>query len=240
KLIYISVCILISDSNVNTKSVDTKRPGTGRSLDSQQGGYATNFGASLGGAGSRGIEGQVIAAVFKGLVTRFLSSHSFLKGHDNMAVYSDIRQLMCYIKEAHGGVFRRVVLSGLIDSADRPHKKTRTTQTTRVVRRVTLGEDGTRDSPAPDESEGKSKKSLFRKKGTSTSITSTLKRGPSLSSVYDDAEESSHGQSPVSTIRRRQPLYSSRHSESDRLMPSSASRRKRINKLGINFNSEGV
>ena len=50
------------------------------------------------------------------------------------ATYTDVRQLIVYVKEAHGGVFRRVALSGLIDSADRPHKQTQQTQTTRVVR----------------------------------------------------------------------------------------------------------
>jgi endo-1,4-beta-mannosidase len=41
---------------------------------------------------------------------------------------------MTYIKEAHGGVFRRVALSGLLESASRPHKKEPNTQTTRVIR----------------------------------------------------------------------------------------------------------
>lgn len=40
---------------------------------------------------------------------------------------------MTYIKEAHGGVFRRVVLSALIDTSDRPNKP-HNIQTTRVIR----------------------------------------------------------------------------------------------------------
>ena len=52
------------------------------------------------------------------------------------ALYCDVRQLMTYVKEAHGGVFRRVALSGLLDSANRPHRKEPNTQTTRVVRYV--------------------------------------------------------------------------------------------------------
>lgn len=47
------------------------------------GGYATNFGASMGGAGPRGIEGQIIASCFKGLVTRFAKIHKELKLQDN-------------------------------------------------------------------------------------------------------------------------------------------------------------
>lgn len=42
---------------------------------------------------------------------------------------------MSYIREYHGGVFRRVALSGLLDSAERPHKKNKNTiPTTRIVR----------------------------------------------------------------------------------------------------------
>jgi len=45
-----------------------------------------------------------------------------------------VRLFTSYVKEVHGGVFRRVALSGLIDSAERPHKRRPKTQTTRIVR----------------------------------------------------------------------------------------------------------
>lgn len=41
---------------------------------------------------------------------------------------------MTYVKEGHGSVFRRVALSALIDTADRPSKKEQNVQTTRVIR----------------------------------------------------------------------------------------------------------
>lgn len=40
---------------------------------------------------------------------------------------------MTYVKEAHGGVFRRVILSALIDTANKSNKK-QNIQTTRVIR----------------------------------------------------------------------------------------------------------
>jgi len=49
-----------------------------------QGGYATNFGAGLGGGGSRGIEGQIIANVFKTLVTRLVKSAKELRSQENL------------------------------------------------------------------------------------------------------------------------------------------------------------
>lgn len=50
------------------------------------------------------------------------------------ALYCEIRQLMTYVKEAHGSVFRRVALSALIDTAERPNRKEPNLQTTRVIR----------------------------------------------------------------------------------------------------------
>jgi hypothetical protein len=55
-----------------------------KSPDVSQGGYATNFGAGLGGGGTRGIEGQIMASVFKALVTRLVTSAKELKAQENM------------------------------------------------------------------------------------------------------------------------------------------------------------
>ncbi|XP_066978451.1 protein unc-80 homolog isoform X1 [Macrobrachium rosenbergii] len=216
--------------------MSNKRPGTGKAVDNQQGGYATNFGASLGGAGSRGIEGQLVASVFKALVSRFVSSSKELKNPENMALYCDVRQLLGYIREGHGGVFRRVALSGLIDSADRPHKQPQKIQTTRVVRRVTVEEEPYRDSPMTLVDEvsdgGRGRKGRFKKKGTSTSITSVMRKAPSVSSVYDDQqEESPGGQSPASTLRRRHHQILGPRQEQDHLAPNAHPKSRKVSKL---------
>ncbi len=39
------------------------------------------------------------------------------------SLYGEVRQLLHYVREAHGGVFRRVALSGLIDSAGKGQKE---------------------------------------------------------------------------------------------------------------------
>jgi protein unc-80 len=137
-------------------------------MSAGQTGYANNFGASLGGAGGRGVEGQILSCVFKSLITRLVNCMKEIKTQEHLviisasawvsrayatgstrtlrgsnknwissllqALYCDVRQFVSYIKEAHGGVFRRVVLSALIDSAVRPHKKEPEPQTTRVIR----------------------------------------------------------------------------------------------------------
>ncbi|XP_069159541.1 protein unc-80 homolog isoform X1 [Procambarus clarkii] len=252
---FLGFCVdpssLLSPMNAQVSPVGQKRTGSAKGVDTQQGGYATNFGASLGGAGSRGIEGQLVASVFKALVSRFVKASKELKNPENMAVYCDVRQLLAYTREGHGGVFRRVALSGLIDSADRPHKHRQKLQTTRVVRRVTVEEDTYRDSPPTMTEEGgdagKGRKGIFKKKSTSSSITSVIRKAPSVSSVYDEQQEdSTGGQSPVSTVRRRHhQMMGPRPSEHDHLAPNANPKGRRVSKLvswlrGRSMEGEGL
>lgn len=114
--------------------LDHKRPSKTLTPDygisGGQGGYASNFGSGLSG----GPESAVIAAVFKTLVTRLVDSLKDLKSQENIALYCDVRQLVTYVKGAHGGPFRRVALSGVLAVTPRPNKQAPTMQTTRVIR----------------------------------------------------------------------------------------------------------
>lgn len=79
---------------------------------------------------------------------------------------------MTYIKEAHGGVFRRVALSGLIDSANRSSKKPENVQTTRVIRHVSHSEtEDQSDVPGVSyylDEKGQRKMHITKKKSTSS------------------------------------------------------------------------
>lgn len=61
------------------------------------------------------------------------------------------------------------------------------------LRRVTIEEDTCHDSPPTMTEEGgdggKGRKGIFKKKSTSSSITSVIRKAPSVSSVYDDQQE---------------------------------------------------
>lgn len=124
-----------------------------------QGGYATNFGGGLSG----GAESQVIAAVFKALVTRFVTAFKELKSNENIALYCDVRQLITYVKGAHGGPFRRTALSGIMAVTPRPNKKSPNLQTTRVIRHLQPGETQFFQSD-----EKSSRKILFKKSRASS------------------------------------------------------------------------
>ncbi|XP_026685981.1 protein unc-80 homolog [Diaphorina citri] len=198
---YVGFCV---DPNSLLSPLNQKRS-CSKSPDaiSQGGGYAANFGQSIGGSsggGRGGVEGQIFSSTFKTLVTRFIRSAKELKTPENMAMYHDVRQLMQYVKEAHGGTFRRVVLSGLIDTAIKPHRKEPDIQTTRVVRHVPQTEqDDTIESSSPCYivEERDNKKSLFKKRSTSSTCASLLD-----TDLTDDFGKPM--QSPLGNLRKKQ------------------------------------
>ncbi len=65
----------------------------------------------------------MVSSMFRRLVERLLEKLSWLKSADNLALYNDTRSLMNYVKNAHGGVFRRVVLSALLDPAHKSRQQ---------------------------------------------------------------------------------------------------------------------
>ncbi|CAG5075777.1 Similar to unc80: Protein unc-80 homolog (Drosophila melanogaster) [Cotesia congregata] len=86
------------------------------------------------------------------LVTRFVSSSQEFKSQENISVYCDIKQFITYVKENHGGVFRRVALSGILDSSDKPNKRCNSSIiTTRLqsLLETELGEENTKISQSP-------------------------------------------------------------------------------------------
>jgi len=108
----------------------------------------------------RGVEGQILMSTFKTLITRLTSTPKEIKAPENMvrtkygdissalrifrefatscfhfqSLYHDARLFVNYVKEAHGGIFRQVLLSGLIDTAMKAHRKEPAVQTTKVIR----------------------------------------------------------------------------------------------------------
>lgn len=112
-------------------SIKFNKPDFG-GISGGQGGYATNFGSGLSGSA----ESQIIAIIFKNLVSKFVELSKEIKNQENVALYKDIRQFIRYVQESHGGPFRRVALSGILGVTIRPHKKPPLMQTTRVIRHI--------------------------------------------------------------------------------------------------------
>ncbi|MPC87449.1 hypothetical protein E2C01_082311 [Portunus trituberculatus] len=81
---------------------------------------------------------------------------------------------------------------------------------------------------------GKGRKGIFKKKSTSSSITSAIRKAPSISSVYDDQQEDSSGiQSPIQSNRRRHyQVMTSQSTEQDHLTPNAHPKGRKVSKLG--------
>ncbi|KFO96913.1 Protein unc-80, partial [Calypte anna] len=93
-------------------------------------GFGNNFTTMDNKSSAQSVEGIIVSAMFKSLITRCASTTHELHSPENLGLYCDIRQLVQFIKEAHGNVFRRVALSALLDSAEKliPGKKTEATE----------------------------------------------------------------------------------------------------------------
>ncbi|XP_076295581.1 unc80, NALCN channel complex subunit isoform X10 [Lasioglossum baleicum] len=191
---------------------------------------STNVAASysLGGHQTRVIEGHIFNCVFKPLVTRFLKSTKELKAQENIGLYCDLRQFMTYVKEVHCGIFRRVILSGIIDSADRPNKRCNSNvQTTRVIsarnqRWIRYKEDynyfrhihqSDLEEPADigDDTcyavdDRGTRKFLFKKRSTSSTCASLLETELS-------EENAKVSQSPLVNLRKKHYILTPRQSE---------------------------
>uniref|UniRef100_A0AAV2L6A9 Protein unc-80 homolog n=1 Tax=Knipowitschia caucasica TaxID=637954 RepID=A0AAV2L6A9_KNICA len=82
-------------------------------------GFGNNFATGDNKSVAQTMEAVVVGCMFKSLITRCASTTHELHSPENLGLYCDIRQLVQFIKEAHGNVFRRVALSALLDSAEK-------------------------------------------------------------------------------------------------------------------------
>ncbi|XP_044582754.1 protein unc-80 homolog isoform X6 [Cotesia glomerata] len=157
---------------------------------------------------SRTIESQILGCIFKTLVTRFVSSSQEFKSQENISVYCDIKQFITYVKENHGGVFRRVALSGILDSSDKPNKRCNSSIiTTRVIRHIhqsDYDDDLGNDCHYIDD---RGIRKAFKKR--STSSTGALQ---SLLETELGEENTKISQSPLGNLRKKH-LLTPRQSE---------------------------
>ncbi|XP_069357295.1 protein unc-80 homolog isoform X3 [Maniola hyperantus] len=184
-----------------------------------QAGYATNFGAGQGPNANRALENFIVESTFRELVTRFALMHRELKLLDNSALYAEVRLLLSYVREAHGGEFRVVAFSGLMDTAERPGTQPKEShmQTTRVIRHIPRTADDERGSDTGADSgcaadDRSHKKFTFKKRSTSST------GAPSL--LETEAGDESASQSPLSVRTRR---YQLTPRQSERTIPSASS-----------------
>uniref|UniRef100_A0A915C2K7 Transmembrane protein n=1 Tax=Parascaris univalens TaxID=6257 RepID=A0A915C2K7_PARUN len=73
--------------------------------------YRNHFNEKL-----KGIEGAIINAILKPVISKLMNTMSELLQPENMSLYQDVRLFVSFIQERHGNPFRRVALSALLDA----------------------------------------------------------------------------------------------------------------------------
>jgi hypothetical protein len=118
RLVLVIIHLIVSHdenffSNLIFNLVPTKTDGNLRQS------YSNNFGNTHLGVGPKGIDGFILNIIFKPFVTRLIMMKEYLMSSENVALYGECRAFLTCIKENHGGIFRLVVFSSLLD----PEKK---------------------------------------------------------------------------------------------------------------------
>ena len=78
--------------------------------------YASNFKQDLTGPGYQNIESLFVHAIYKKFVSRMSEKMAWLKSADNISLHTDCRSLINHVKINYGSMFRKVALSGLMES----------------------------------------------------------------------------------------------------------------------------
>lgn len=86
--------------------------------------YGNNFGSKGSVRGQNGIDGIILNIVVKPFVTRLNQIERLLMNGRNIFLYGECRAFLLFVKENHGGIFRSVIFSSLID----PQRKFRAEQ----------------------------------------------------------------------------------------------------------------
>lgn len=162
--------------------------------------YVNNFGAGFSRhsrqMSQKTVESVIMSCVFNPIITRLVKMEQELKSQENMSLYRHVRQFVCYVRDHHGGVFRRVALGGLLDSLEYISKLNKQQQNNNDSKIANSNlTDQKCDPPASftpspyaashilNEDLEKScshRKSFFRKKQ------SGMKKAPSNQSIYDE------------------------------------------------------
>ena len=95
--------------------------------------YANNF-KNEGSASMQTIESILINTMFKRLISSMTEKVTWLKSPENIGLNNDCRSLIHYVKLNHGNVFRRVVLSGMMESTKKLVKTQYKVEGNQIVR----------------------------------------------------------------------------------------------------------
>ncbi|XP_074595949.1 unc80, NALCN channel complex subunit [Brevipalpus obovatus] len=171
--------------------------------------YVNDFGSGLARQlEQKGVEAVIIGCIFDPIISRLVKNEKELRSQENLSLYCDVRQLISYVRDNHGGTFRRVALSGLLESlelitrmdkqqqiaASRSTKGAQNSGTAEAEQEQDIrnayspspfiygASDGDNKLSSETEKGSTHRKSFFRKKISG----SGMKKAPSSQSICDD------------------------------------------------------
>ena len=79
--------------------------------------YANNFGSNRQSPqeATVNIESVIVELILKPIVNRLIEMKEEIMNQENLYLFSDIRSLFGYIKENHGGIFRKVAFANMLE-----------------------------------------------------------------------------------------------------------------------------
>ncbi|PAV67932.1 hypothetical protein WR25_01182 isoform B [Diploscapter pachys] len=178
-----------------------------RSSESRMPSYRNKFNEK-----EKGIEGRIINATSKPLVTKLAAIGDQLVLPENMSLLQDVRMFINFLQEQHGNPFRRVGLSALLDAVDK-------------------SPNANSDPSRKDDGSGASSPSSLQPP-SGKSDQASLRRGLFKKKEKSGGNDESEGDSSPSTPR----TVSSMDDNASPLIPSSALKKKSAPKLHFAFN----
>lgn len=155
----------------------------------------------------KGIEGRIVNATFKTLITKLSTVADELALPENMSLLQDARMAISFVQEQHGNPFRRVGLSALLDGLSKPAATTPDSK---------LEETSGKSSPNGPQSaqkEASLRRGIFKKKERSSGTTTTI--------GLDDSEGDSSPSTPrtISSIDDNSSLFAIREANKKKSAP---------------------
>uniref|UniRef100_A0A1I7V2P0 UNC80 domain-containing protein n=1 Tax=Caenorhabditis tropicalis TaxID=1561998 RepID=A0A1I7V2P0_9PELO len=136
----------------------------------------------------KGIEGRIINATYKTLITKVSAISAELSLPENMSLQQDVRMLVNFVQEHHGNPFRRVGLSALKDAASKNPSVGESTKEEN---------NGSPASQKQANDQASLRRGLFKKKEKSGGTTNDESEGDSSPSTPRTVSSMDDGVSPL-------------------------------------------
>uniref|UniRef100_A0A0K2T575 Uncharacterized protein n=1 Tax=Lepeophtheirus salmonis TaxID=72036 RepID=A0A0K2T575_LEPSM len=177
---YLNTCIESAAISPAPKPMGGARKRSSKINQEMNLAYANNFGENAENAPKpimASAESIILSSLFKKIITCSVSKTLSLRAPENVVIYTDIRNLVNYVRVSHGSIFRRVILSAMLDSIQKLERKQQKIESPHITRYPNIESTDFTGGFCCIEDETEKlvyKKSVFKKKSSSSTATSII------------------------------------------------------------------